>query len=117
MSAHCPPICRRSLQVAIQLTIKPLSDTFKQNILPRIFRWLRPPPQPKTWLEGELIKRQSDGLDHDLIQKEYSTKVIAYGLVVLFAVAMPLAPLILLLTNILDVRLDSCKFTEVKGKT
>jgi anoctamin-5 len=44
---------------------------------------------------------------HNFHLNEYSEKVIMYGYLMIFATAFPLAPLVALLTNIFDLRLDA----------
>jgi len=110
-----------SVQVLIQLIAKPLADSFNQNVLPRLVaryrRWngevdateetTKPAAQ---WVEIELQKEIAEGFTASgTVQQEYSTKVIVYGLVVLFAVAMPIAPFIFMSTLAADVRLDSVR--------
>ena len=47
---------------------------------------------------------------------EYSELVIQFGFVVLFAAALPLAPLIALANNVLEIRLDAYKVVSQTNK-
>lgn len=62
-----------------------------------------------AWPEQESklsVAMTSVKVKSDRVITAYSDKVIQYSLVVLFAAAMPLAPILVLITNSIDMRLD-----------
>lgn len=108
-----------SLQVLIQLVAKPAADMVNQNVVPRVLQWYKRrygdasiPTESNDssshWVGDEMLKSPSDGFTASgVIQQEYSSKVILYGLVVLFAVAMPIAPIVFMTSCTIDIYLDS----------
>ncbi|XP_067945254.1 anoctamin-7-like [Watersipora subatra] len=109
-----------SFQVLTLIVIKPLPKIFKDVILPwalkkfkSIFLKKKSSVDPEKSSKEEDLKttfleteRRKPPLK-DFTLNEYTEKVIQYGFVVLFAAAMPLGPLIVILFNTLDRVLDS----------
>ncbi|XP_028401787.1 anoctamin-4-like isoform X2 [Dendronephthya gigantea] len=111
-----------SLQVAMLMIMKPLPKFCTDYLLPCLERfWHRHVKRGCCWccknqkvhssfeisiedvIECELEKPELG----DFTLSEYSEKVIQYGFLMLFAAAFPLAPLIALVTNMFDLRLDA----------
>jgi len=102
------------MQVGTQLVVKPLIDMGKENYVPRLLRWATRekktmPSNNKNWLCSEINKQNSCGIGEDPMLKEYNSKILQFGLVTIFAAAFPLAPLICLVMNMLDTRLDASR--------
>ncbi|XP_067933068.1 anoctamin-7-like [Watersipora subatra] len=121
-SDYCAGSCMPDLgfQVLTLLIIKPLPRIFKDIILPWAVKKLKTVWQkkktsvdpketatkqdPKTeFLEKEMKKPPLK----NFTLNEYTEKTIQYGFLVLFAPAMPLGPIIVILFNTLDRVVDS----------
>lgn len=122
---NCEGTCmsQLSFQVMVLMLTKPLPKLFKDIVLPWLFkhfkkrcqcfrcipflrRFLQPESKPKsekTLLEIELEKPSLG----NFTLSEYTEKVIQYGLMMLFAASFPLAPLLALLLNLIDLRIDA----------
>ncbi|XP_074619855.1 anoctamin-7-like [Acropora palmata] len=107
-----------SLQVAMLMIMKPLPKLFTDVIKP----WLKSLWKKRKCCNsnkvengGERLKSLEDYLEHertkeplgDFTLSEYNEKVLQYGFLMLFTAAFPLAPLIALLTNAIDMKVDA----------
>ncbi|KAL5011379.1 hypothetical protein ScPMuIL_009930 [Solemya velum] len=121
-----------SFQVLILMLIKPFPKLIQDIILPWLIKLFRPIKcaccsgccccrknqvdeeslQPVhsdsgennyTFLEKEKLKPPLE----DFTLEEYTEKIIQYGFLMLFAASFPLAPLLALLTNLFDIRVDA----------
>ncbi|XP_033099885.1 anoctamin-7-like isoform X2 [Anneissia japonica] len=107
-----------SLQVFVLMLMKPFPKFLKDLILPFLKKlWRRRKCCRKAKVAAsEKIKIE----DVEFIEKErlkppvkdftlweYNEKIIMYGYLMLFSSALPLAPLIQLLTNVIDIRVDA----------
>ncbi|KAK3592836.1 hypothetical protein CHS0354_028912 [Potamilus streckersoni] len=108
-----------SFQVLILMVSKPLPKFFSDVILP----WLKKlwkqkltcchcfclkskdnrSPHDVPFVEWEYMKPELG----DFTLSEYTEKIIQYGFLMLFAASFPLAPLMALLTNLIDLRVDA----------
>ena len=119
----CPPggcISELATQMAIILAGKQFIFTFSQFVIPIIFsnkgscldRVLK--NAAREDLEGRRDKSPWER-DYELAEArdvfaEYLEMVIQYGFVTIFVAAFPLAPLLALVNNLLETRLDAFKF-------
>ncbi|KAL4230701.1 hypothetical protein ACF0H5_011077 [Mactra antiquata] len=122
---NCEGTCmsQLSFQVMVLMITKPLPKLATDILLPwgmKLFRkyckccacipfvkrFLKlndKPKEEKTLLELEIEKPPLG----NFTLGEYTEKVIQYGLMMLFAASFPLAPLLVLLLNVVDLRLDA----------
>ncbi|KAJ7377101.1 hypothetical protein OS493_030695 [Desmophyllum pertusum] len=105
-----------SLQVAMLMIMKPLPKLFTDVIKPWLKSlWTRKCCGSKVAASGEIRFNLEDYLERerrkeelgDFTLSEYNEKVLQYGFLMLFAAAFPLAPLIALLTNAIDMKVDA----------
>lgn len=123
-----------SLQVLVLMVMKPLPRFLKDVILPFVLKiWrlkLRPclgkcckcckcslccrriepiksADQVKQEICDFLVREKQKPELGDFTLLEYTEKVIVYGFLMLFSASLPLAPLIALLVNWLDIRIDA----------
>lgn len=110
------------LQVAVLLVMKPMPKFFKDVIIPVLLHFWRKFRNSKeddsveaaaggTERTKELIDiieedRNLIAGDQDFTLSEYTEKCIMYGIIMLFGAVFPLAPLVALITNMVDVRVD-----------
>ena len=114
------------LQVAVLLIMKPMPKFFKDVCMPIILYLLKKlikrckgTPEdggieavnagPETTKELIDIIEEDRNLiagDNDFTLSEYTEKSIMYGIIMLFGAVFPLAPLVALITNLVDVRVD-----------
>lgn len=104
-----------SFQILILMIAKPMPKLFTDVIIPFAKRlWKRRPQcccnrrvdgvhEKLTFTEKEALKPSLG----DFTVGEYTEKVIQYGFLMLFAASLPLAPLLALLTNFVDIRVDA----------
>ncbi|KAL3880795.1 hypothetical protein ACJMK2_033006 [Sinanodonta woodiana] len=108
-----------SFQVLILMVSKPLPKFISDVILPWLKKiWKRKlscchcfclklmdnrNPHDVPFVEWEYMKPQLG----DFTLGEYTEKIIQYGFLMLFAASFPLAPLLALLTNLIDLRVDA----------
>jgi hypothetical protein len=95
-----------SMQVLTLTVTMPILKVFKENIVPWFLRALKE-TQPRTWweLEQGLTSSPSDPsirISSDTTVDEFVNKVMMYGMVTMFATAMPLAPLFFYFTNYIE---------------
>ncbi|XP_065059124.1 anoctamin-7-like [Rhopilema esculentum] len=115
-----------SLQVGILMLMKPMPKFCTDVVAPLFFRSLkslaRKMKRNKVLDEGSFVNENvpadvefEDYMRNekekppikDFTLSEYTEKVIQYGYLMLFAAACPLAPLIALVTNLVDLRIDA----------
>lgn len=105
-----------SLQVAMLMIMKPLPKLFSDVIKPWLVSlWRRKCCSNRVSVSGEITVSVEDYLERernkaelgDFTLSEYNEKVLQYGFLMLFAAAFPLAPLIALLTNAIDMKVDA----------
>lgn len=95
-----------SMQVLILVVSMPLFKILKENTIPYLMRKLRL-NEPRTWWELEQSLTASPSttsirISSDTTVDEFVNKIMMYGIVTMFAVSMPLAPLFFFGTNWLD---------------
>ncbi|XP_041095694.1 anoctamin-5-like isoform X2 [Polyodon spathula] len=106
------------IELTTQLLIVMAGKQIWGNIQEALVPWL------KNWWGSRKARNHPEGLytrweqDHDLqclgqlgLFYEYLEMVIQFGFVTLFVASFPLAPLLALCNNILEVRVDAWKFT------
>lgn len=107
-----------SLQVAMLMIMKPLPKLFSDIIKPWLKGlWKRKSCRKKVGASGEMRSSVEDYLENERLKEplgdftlsEYNEKVLQYGFLMLFAAAFPLAPLIALLTNAIDMKIDASR--------
>uniref|UniRef100_A0A7M5WJ25 Anoctamin n=2 Tax=Clytia hemisphaerica TaxID=252671 RepID=A0A7M5WJ25_9CNID len=117
-----------SLQVAVLMIAKPMPKFFSDIILPFVMKYARKLcccfKRQSTNVVSSLELQQKDTSDDaeyeaylrhehkkppldDFTLSEYTEKVLQYGYLMMFAAAFPLAPLIALITNLIDMRVDA----------
>lgn len=121
----CPPggcISELATQMAIILAGKQFIFTFSQFVIPIIFSnkgscWDRCRAKAKEVDQGKKVKTTRTPWERDYmlaetrdVFSEYLEMVIQYGFVTIFVAAFPLAPLLALINNLLEMRLDAFKF-------
>lgn len=121
----CPPggcISELATQMAIILAGKQFIFTFSQFVIPIMisnkktcFNAVKPVKLKKGG--GSQVKKVKTPWERDYqlaetrdVFAEYLEMVIQYGFVTIFVAAFPLAPLLALVNNLLEMRLDSFKF-------
>lgn len=104
-----------SFQILILMITKPLPKLFGDVVLPFLKRVWKKRPQcccnrkvnemqeKLTFVQKEELKPSLG----DFTMGEYTEKIIQYGFLMLFAASLPLAPLLALLTNFVDIRVDA----------
>ncbi|XP_056657998.1 anoctamin-5 isoform X6 [Monodelphis domestica] len=106
------------IELTTQLTIimagKQIWGNIQEAILPWIWNWWR---RRKARTNSEKLYSRWEQ-DHDLqsfgalgLFYEYLEMVIQFGFITLFVASFPLAPLLALMNNILEIRVDSWKLT------
>lgn len=117
-----------SIQVAVLMITKPMPKLFSDIILPVFTRVAKKilccwKSKNKVDTSENHLPRDHSNTDEEyenylhaeyrkpelgnFTLSEYTEKVLQYGYLMLFAAAFPLAPLIALLTNIIDLRIDA----------
>ncbi|XP_063415421.1 anoctamin-3-like isoform X2 [Mytilus trossulus] len=132
----CSDTCmsQLSFQVMVLMLIKPFPKFLKDIILPTVRKFWRNRPNwccryrccdccqcchnkvtdeealadedkkmTFDYVENERLKPVLD----DFTLSEYTEKILQYGFLMLFAASFPLAPLLALLTNAIDIRVDA----------
>ncbi|XP_074650547.1 anoctamin-7-like isoform X3 [Tubulanus polymorphus] len=105
-----------SFQVLVLMLMKPFPKLIKDIVLPFVKKMIRKCrkggnkiqdldtiDELNEYIERERLKPELG----DFTLGEYTEKVIQYGYLMLFAASFPLAPLIALLTNLFDIRVDA----------
>ncbi|XP_073687580.1 anoctamin-5 [Garra rufa] len=106
------------IELTTQLVIVMVGKQVWGNIQEALVPWLR------NWWVSRSARNHPESLysrweqDHDLqcftqlgLFYEYLEMVIQFGFITLFVASFPLAPLLALMNNILEVRVDAWKFT------
>ncbi|MGH0162206.1 UNVERIFIED_CONTAM: hypothetical protein FKN15_066066 [Acipenser sinensis] len=117
LSLQCDPggcLIELSTQLLIVMAGKQIWGNIQEALVP----WL------KNWWRSRKARNHPESLytrweqDHDLqclgqlgLFYEYLEMVIQFGFITLFVASFPLAPLLALCNNILEVRVDAWKFT------
>ncbi|EDO41719.1 predicted protein, partial [Nematostella vectensis] len=117
-----------SLQVAMLMIMKPLPKTITDIILPWLKRMWRQGccccRSNKVEEAGEVNSEIEDFLTYEMHKETlgdftlsgYTEKVLQYGFLMLFAAAFPLAPLIALLSNLIDMKIDARRLLWVNRR-
>ncbi|XP_021363024.1 anoctamin-4-like isoform X2 [Mizuhopecten yessoensis] len=116
-----------SFQILTNMLLKPLPKVFSDIVKPLLIRmWRKRPscmqgekpeltedldielralhyPETLQFMDKEYMKPTLG----DFTVGEYTEKIIQYGFLMLFAASLPLAPLIALLTLLIDIRVDA----------
>ncbi|KAG7482526.1 anoctamin-5-like isoform X2 [Solea senegalensis] len=114
---ECDPggcLIELTTQLVIVMAGKQLWGNIQEALLPLIRNWWRsrkgrhhPENQYSRWEQDHVLQNFSQlGLFY-----EYLEMVIQFGFITLFVASFPLAPLLALANNILEIRVDSWKFT------
>ncbi|XP_047373447.1 anoctamin-5 isoform X2 [Sciurus carolinensis] len=116
-SEECDPggcLIELTTQLTIIMTGKQIFGNIKEAIYPLVFNWWR---RRKARTNSEKLYSRWEQ-DHDLetfgqlgLFYEYLETVIQFGFVTLFVASFPLAPLLALLNNIIEIRVDAWKLT------
>uniref|UniRef100_A0A7N5JJ51 Anoctamin n=1 Tax=Ailuropoda melanoleuca TaxID=9646 RepID=A0A7N5JJ51_AILME len=116
-SEECDPggcLIELTTQLTIIMTGKQIFGNVKEAIYPMVLNWWR---RRKARTNSEKLYSRWEQ-DHDLetfgslgLFYEYLETVIQFGFVTLFVASFPLAPLLALLNNIIEIRVDAWKLT------
>ncbi|XP_043307343.1 anoctamin-5 isoform X2 [Cervus elaphus] len=116
-SEECDPagcLVELTTQLTIIMTGKQIFGNVKEAIYPLVLNWWR---RRKARTNSEKLYSRWEQ-DHDLetfgslgLFYEYLETVIQFGFVTLFVASFPLAPLLALLNNIIEIRVDAWKLT------
>ncbi|XP_073072429.1 anoctamin-5 isoform X4 [Manis javanica] len=116
-SEECDPggcLIELTTQLTIIMTGKQIFGNIKEAIYPMVLNWWR---RRKARTNSEKLYSRWEQ-DHDLesfgslgLFYEYLETVIQFGFVTLFVASFPLAPLLALLNNIIEIRVDAWKLT------
>uniref|UniRef100_A0A673UF00 Anoctamin n=1 Tax=Suricata suricatta TaxID=37032 RepID=A0A673UF00_SURSU len=116
-SEECDPggcLVELTAQLTIIMTGKQIFGNIKEAIYPLVLNWWR---RRKARTNSEKLYSRWEQ-DHDLetfgslgLFYEYLETVIQFGFVTLFVASFPLAPLLALLNNIIEIRVDAWKLT------
>ncbi|KAF4009629.1 hypothetical protein G4228_000993 [Cervus hanglu yarkandensis] len=114
---QCDPagcLVELTTQLTIIMTGKQIFGNVKEAIYPLVLNWWR---RRKARTNSEKLYSRWEQ-DHDLetfgslgLFYEYLETVIQFGFVTLFVASFPLAPLLALLNNIIEIRVDAWKLT------
>eukprot|EP00794_Sanderia_malayensis_P006792 gene6792-7557_t len=104
-----------SMQVGILMLMKPMPKFFTDICLPNRFKGSKVGDtfsgnesfSSDVTFKHYMDKERKKPSAVDFTLSEYTEKVIQYGYLMLFAAALPLAPLIALVTNLIDLRIDA----------
>ncbi|XP_064481991.1 anoctamin-4-like [Ornithodoros turicata] len=102
-----------SLQLLILMIVKPFPKFCYDVLWPftkdKLRKWgvMYKVTDEKIFEQHYLLKEMYKQEDAEFRRDEFAEKIIQYGYLVLFAASFPLAPLLALLYNILDLRIDS----------
>lgn len=106
-----------SLQVLVLIIMKPIPKLLTDIIIPAVKKLIAKVKDRTGWqpylapnkdaLLEYIVKESQKPMLGEFTLSEYTEKVIQYGYLMLFAVSMPLAPLIVLLTNVADRYVDA----------
>lgn len=117
-----------SFQVLVLMITKPFPKLLKDVIVPKISKLWRIAMRTryfgskveqeteetssnvqskKLWMESHIQEELNKPKLKDFTLEEYTEKMIQYGYLMMFAASFPLAPLIALLTNMFDIRVDA----------
>uniref|UniRef100_A0AAJ7X7X8 Anoctamin n=1 Tax=Petromyzon marinus TaxID=7757 RepID=A0AAJ7X7X8_PETMA len=112
---ECPPngcLFELTSQLTVIMVVKQMVGNFQEVIIPWFSNWwaqrrakLRPEAVYTRWEQDMDLQPQSPLGLFD----EYLEMVIQFGFVTLFVASFPLAPLLALLNNIIEVRVDAWK--------
>jgi len=118
------PLCYPMLvmQVAVLMIMKPMPKFFKDVVIPMLLHfWTKfrerdnsdnveavnaGPEKTKELIDIIEEDRKLLAGDTDFTLSEYTEKCIMYGIIMLFGTVFPLAPLVALICNMVDVRVD-----------
>lgn len=114
---ECDPggcLIELTTQLVIVMTGKQLCGNIQEALLPLIRNWWsgrrgrhNPENHYSRWEQDHVLQNFSQlGLFY-----EYLEMVIQFGFITLFVASFPLAPLLALFNNILEIRVDAWKFT------
>ena len=111
-----------SIQLIFIILVKQFSMNFLEIILPWLkVKWNTFRHSKKT--DGEKVKLERWEEDYDLepvdsltLFNEYLELTIQFGFISLFVTAFPLAPLLALINNIIEIRLDAKKFLKYRQR-
>uniref|UniRef100_A0A8C6MM43 Anoctamin n=1 Tax=Moschus moschiferus TaxID=68415 RepID=A0A8C6MM43_MOSMO len=116
-SEECDPagcLVELTTQLTIIMTGKQIFGNIKEAIYPLVLNWWR---RRKARTNSEKLYSRWEQ-DNDLetfgsleLFYEYLETVIQFGFVTLFVASFPLAPLLALLNNIIEIRVDAWKLT------
>ncbi|KAF6102021.1 anoctamin 5 [Phyllostomus discolor] len=116
-SEECDPggcLIELTTQLTIIMTGKQIFGNVKEAIYPLVLNWWR---RRKARTNSEKLYSRWEQ-DHDLetfgslgLFYEYLETVIQFGFVTLFVASFPLAPLLALLNNVIEIRVDAWKLT------
>ncbi|XP_062505132.1 anoctamin-7-like isoform X2 [Corticium candelabrum] len=103
-------------QLLIILLGKQIFSNFMEFVTPRIKLFIENWRRKRKY--GELVEHETDQWSNDYhnceeyggLFSEYLEMIIQFGFVTVFVAAMPLAPLLALLNNIIEIRLDAIQF-------
>ncbi|XP_071950659.1 anoctamin-7-like isoform X2 [Antedon mediterranea] len=107
-----------SLQVFVLMLMKPFPKFLKDLIIPflkKLWRRRKCCRKAKVSASEKIKLEELEFLEKERLKPpikdftlwEYNEKIIMYGYLMLFSSALPLAPLIQLLTNVIDIRVDA----------
>ncbi|XP_075910163.1 anoctamin-5-like [Petromyzon marinus] len=112
---ECPPngcLFELTSQLTVIMVVKQMVGNFQEVIIPWFSNWwaqrrakIRPEAVYTRWEQDMDLQPQSPLGLFD----EYLEMVIQFGFVTLFVASFPLAPLLALLNNIIEVRVDAWK--------
>ncbi|XP_022056633.1 anoctamin-5-like isoform X2 [Acanthochromis polyacanthus] len=114
---ECDPggcLIELTTQLVIVMTGKQLCGNIQEALLPLIRNWWsgrrgrhNPENHYSRWEQDHVLQNFSQlGLFY-----EYLEMVVQFGFITLFVASFPLAPLLALFNNILEIRVDAWKFT------
>ncbi|XP_054706945.1 anoctamin-7-like [Uloborus diversus] len=110
-SANC--MFPLSCQLLILMIVKPIPKFIKDVIVPGYKRLcfycykLRKTKDEEVSEQSYLMHEFSKPSAEDFTLLEFTEKIIQYGYLMMFATALPLAPILALLFNIIDFRIDT----------
>ncbi|RZC33898.1 anoctamin-5-like [Asbolus verrucosus] len=120
----CDPagcIIELGIQMVIILLAKNLIMTARQYIVPQMLIFLNKFRKRKAKDVRIINQWESDYLLNTVfkyhLMQEYMQMIIQYGFVTFFVAAFPLAPLLALFNNIIELRVDAFKFTSAYRRT
>lgn len=96
--------------------ITEIAVPFLKNAWNRFFRMQKPPENNSRIAQQYVSDYYLNKVDIDGVYEEYMEMIIQFAFIVLFVPALPVAPFVCLLNNILEIRVDAVKLLQANRR-